>query len=138
MIAFIKQYWKSIIWLFIILFLSTLQVPKIPGNRLINIPHFDKLVHFSLYFIGVSFWLFDYYKKKGLWNNIVFMVIISWGVLYGILMEVLQKVVVQNRSGDILDALANTVGVLTAFLLFRYSSWYRRSILSLLGFKNLN
>lgn len=136
MILFFKQYWKSIVWVFIILFLSTLQVPKIPGNRLINIPHFDKLVHFSLYFIGVSLWLFDYYKKKGNWNRSIFIAIISWGILYGILMEILQKVVVQNRSGDFFDALANTIGVLTAFFLFRYSALYRKTILGLLGFKN--
>lgn len=135
MILFFKQYWKSIVWVFIILFLSTLQVPKIPGNRLINIPHFDKLVHFSLYFIGVSLWLFDYYKKKENWNRSIFIAIISWGILYGILMEILQKVVVQNRSGDFFDALANTIGVLTAFLLFRYSALYRKTILGLLGFK---
>jgi len=138
MILFFKQYWKSILWVFIILFLSTLQVPKIPGNRLINIPHFDKIVHFSLYFIGVSLWFFDYYKRKPNWNKTIFMHIISWGIVYGILMEILQKVVVQNRSGDYFDALANTLGVITAFILFRYSSFYRNTILKILGYNKRN
>ena len=129
LIRIFNQYWKTIFWAVIIIFLSTLPVPKIPGARLFDIPHFDKFVHFSLYATLSTLWLIDYFKNTN--NPYAFRVvlIVMNSILYGGIMEVVQKVVVQKRSGDFFDFLANTIGVFTAFLLFRYFVFYRKTML---------
>ena len=130
-IAYFFQYWKTIAWLAIVFFMSTMKIPLAPGVPLINIPHFDKIIHFSLYFILVSIWMIDDYKKTKFFKGKNLVVIVILSVLYGGLMEILQKIVVQDRSGDILDVLANTVGVLVAFLLFKNISFYRNILLKI-------
>ena len=131
----IAQYWKTIAWVLIIFFLSTLSVPKIPGAKLFDIPHFDKFVHFSLYAILVTLWLIDYFKIKQTFSVSVLWIIVICSILYGSIMEIVQKVIVQDRSGDIFDALANIIGILTAFLLFRYLSFYRKWMIHFLTLK---
>ncbi len=98
---------------------------------LFNIPNFDKFVHFTLYSILFTAWSVDYYKQTLEFNKKQFIIIIITSISYGIVMEIVQKVVVQNRSGDIFDAMANTIGVLVAFLLFRYFHQYRKTILKI-------
>ncbi len=123
------QYWKTILWVIVIFFLSTLQIPNVPSVPLFNIPNFDKFVHFTLYSILLTAWSVDYFKCTLKFNKRRFLIIILSSISYGLIMEIIQKVVVQNRSGDIFDALANTIGVLVAFLLFRYIHPYRKTIL---------
>ena len=127
----ISQYWKTISWAVIIFFLSSLSVPKIPGAKLIDIPHFDKFVHFSLYAVLLTLWLIDYFKvtKNPLKRTVLIIIIAS--VLYGGIMEVIQKVLLQGRSGDFFDFLANTLGIFTALLMFRYITIYRNLALKI-------
>ena len=124
----IKQYWKTIIWLYVILFLSTIQVSQLPKASLFTIPHFDKMVHFTLYFILASVWLIDDFKKRLEFNKKILFLIVLSSVAYGVIMEIVQKVIVQNRDGDFFDALANAMGVAIAFLLFRYYEFYRNTL----------
>ena len=42
-----------------------------------------------------------------------------FAILYGIIIEVLQYTLTVNRQGDILDALANTLGALLGMLVVR-------------------
>jgi len=44
-------------------------------------------------------------------------------------MEIVQKVIVQNRSGDFFDALANTTGIIVASIAFNYIILYRKTLI---------
>jgi len=130
--SLIAQYWKTIIWFIIVFLLSTMQISNVPKSPLFALPHFDKIVHFTMYFIAVTLWQTDYYKTKTeLPTNIVFRILLST-IAYGLLMELIQKYLIQNRSGNFFDALANTAGVLFAFILFRYFLHYRKLIVRIL------
>ena len=130
-IKIIGQYWKTIFWAVLIVLLSTMPVQRIPGTRLFDIPHFDKFVHFSLYATLTTLWLIDYFKNT--YNlsavRVVFIILIS--ISYGAMMELVQKVFIQQRSGDWFDFLANTTGIFVALLLFRYYIFYRKSMLKI-------
>ena len=112
-----------------------MQVPNVKSVPLFNIPNFDKIVHFSLYYILVNIWLSDYYSNntKILKQQILRVAFIS--IFYGSVMEIVQKVIVQNRTGDIWDATANATGVVTGSLGFYYFEWYRKLIIRIIRFK---
>lgn len=84
-----------------------------PLNDL-NLPSFhfaDKIVHFFLYFFFILFWLLAYPK---LWYKKFFL--FTGTVLLGIIIEFLQEYYVPNRTGDVFDALANTLGALSGLI----------------------
>lgn len=50
-----------------------------------------------------------------------------WGLSYGLAIELLQMLLPTNRSPEIFDALANTLGALTAIMLLSpvFRRWFR-------------
>lgn len=95
----------------LILFLS---LGTISVESPIKINYLDKYLHFSAYFILTISWLFAFrsYSKK-----LIIVVII---ILFGIFLEFLQDWLTSNRVKDIYDALANSVGIIIAGLLYKY------------------
>tara|TARA_R110001592_G_scaffold82842_1_gene245258 strand:- start:59 stop:427 length:369 start_codon:yes stop_codon:yes gene_type:complete len=92
-----------------IVFLSLL---KLPSSK-INIINIDKAYHSIAYFaLGIT-WLFAYYKKP---EKKYFIVICC--IIFGIIIEVLQSKLTSYRTGDYVDAIANSCGVLLALLIF--------------------
>lgn len=90
-----------------------------------DIPHLDKVVHFTFYFVatilGVLFLRERLKSKIGLIKAIVYMVIAT--ILFGVVIEFIQLLCTENRSGDILDGLANSLGSLCgAFVMKRVFS----------------
>ncbi len=84
----------------------------------INIPHFDKFVHFTFYFVMVilGIWAVREYLKAPRKLAVVVVWVVVFAVLYGIIIEVLQHTLTASREGDILDALANAAGALMGML----------------------
>ena len=106
--------------IFIVAFLVTfailyLSLKKMPNSD-INISHLDKVQHSIAYFILSISWLFAFAKKR---NKIT---IVAACILFGILIEILQQTVTNYRTGDYLDVIANSVGVLLGLLLFNQFS----------------
>lgn len=85
-------------------------------NSFINIPHFDKIVHFGIYFVLCSIIIFEtgLLKEKYTFTALFYIFLIS--VSYGILMEIMQEYVFIKRSNDIFDVIANSTG--TVFSIF--------------------
>ena len=129
-----SQYWKTIVWFAIVFFLSTMKVPDVPRIPLIDIPHFDKIIHFLMYFILATIWMIDDYKKRKLFRTLNLIITFASAVLYGALLELVQKIIVQNRSGDILDVFANMMGAIFALILFRNISLYRKLLVNIFAF----
>ena len=73
----------------------------------------DKLGHFLAYFLLSLSW-FSALKNK-FNNNLIIILLIS----YGIIIEVLQEVLTVHRQADFKDVLANSMGVILAYLLYQ-------------------
>ena len=87
-----------------------------PLNDL-NLPSFsyaDKIVHFFLYFFLVLFWFLAYSGLKFKKIQLFFL-----AILLGIIIEFLQEYYVPNRTGDVFDALANTLGALSGLFFYQ-------------------
>lgn len=99
----------AIVITLVILGLSLIKMPE-TGVSVANI---DKVYHSFAYFTLTIVWLLSFYKtpqKKHL-------VTLSC-IFFGIIIEVLQTVLTEYRTGDILDVFANSLGSLLSLFVF--------------------
>ncbi len=87
----------------------------------LDIPYFDKIVHFTFYFIaGALGSLFLHALQRGAKADRRRLLKFLLGLIgYGILIEVLQDSVTTYRSAELLDILANSVGAIIGILFIR-------------------
>lgn len=92
------------------------------GGLPIEIPHLDKLVHFTFYFVGSILACFFVrertsgrisFKKTSVYTAI-FM------TFFGMMIEFLQYFLTYDRSGEILDFTANFIGVIVGLILVKF------------------
>ena len=86
-----------------IICLSLIKMPKTN----IKISNIDKLYHSFAYFTLTISWLLSFYKKP----EKKYVIVIGC-IILGIIIEVLQGTLTIYRTGDYLDVLANSFGVL--------------------------
>lgn len=116
----IQQYRKSALWA-----LLTLALGIIPGNSLrkvgtIPIPHFDKVVHFMLFFVLTLLLLYEATtpNKPSPLSIKAKTAMAMLAIAYGALLEAIQHLLVTGRTGSVLDFMANTLGVFSALVIF--------------------
>ncbi len=88
----------------------------------IEIPNLDKIVHFIFYFVATFLGcLFVRERTRGSAQFLKTLVITGFVILlYGSLIEILQAFYTVDRSGEILDFMANFLGVLFALFTVNY------------------
>lgn len=94
--------------------IAVLSLKTISIDNPLEISFFDKILHFSAYFVLTSTWLFSQRLKN---NGIIIIIAIF---LYGALLEFCQGWFAPNRTKDYADIVANSAGILFAALLFKY------------------
>ena len=112
----IKYFWKPSLWLAIICYGLFMPASDIPSKPFLQIPYFDKLVHFALFF-GLCVLLFRPFKKIKL-NYLLLSPLLSLAL--GLGLEFIQQKVTVSRSSDVYDFLANVCGIFFAFLFYRF------------------
>ena len=108
--AFWSSFYPSLIWFLIILVGSILPSPNVE-----EIEVSDKLLHFIFYAI-FSFFLFLLSHKLTLGLNSFikkWTFVVTIGTIVGVGIEFIQYSLIPSRSGDWLDLLANSVGLIT-------------------------
>lgn len=98
-------------WMVFVTFSSLYSFKRIrpPSFR---IPHADKFVHFTFYFIACilgMFFIRELTKGGMKFRKALFLMVFSM-IFFGAIIEVIQHVFTLNRTGDFMDALANSVG----------------------------
>ncbi len=85
-------------------------------SHIITVHFSDKIVHVFGYCLLTLSWLIAYKLKT---KQLKFSILISVFVfVYGIIIEVLQGILTNNRQLDLYDIFANFVGIIVAFLFF--------------------
>jgi VanZ family protein len=102
----------AISWTLIITYLSLVELGDLGNN--IKIPYKDKIVHFVFYFLFYFLWIS--YLKNNNQTRKTQVILLLVAVSYGILMEVLQAVIGNNRSCDFFDAVANSFGAILGMI----------------------
>ncbi|MBC9795035.1 VanZ family protein [Sinomicrobium weinanense] len=99
-------------WIITITVLSLMPPSGLPG---IGFPHLDKIVHFVFYYV---FFILCYYALSketpplSSLDNRAMVLSLTFAIVYGMIVEVLQYKMAYGRAGDVKDALANTTGVI--------------------------
>jgi VanZ family protein len=99
----------------IILYLSLANSRSFDKVPLFEIPYLDKMVHFAMYFGLMLVIIFE--NRKSITNTRQLMLISIIPLVYGSVLEILQAVLTNTRSGSILDALADGAGIFAAVLI---------------------
>ena len=88
------------------------------GLSKFNIPYGDKVVHFTFYFVAAvlgSLFFVETKEKNSL--RIKYFIILALSLIFfGIVIEVIQETLTVNRSSDVFDALANSIGVILGII----------------------
>ena len=92
--------------------IAVLSLAKIEGVES-SVFNYDKLLHAFAYCTLSFLWL------CAINNSRRTILICTVGVIYGIVIELLQMLLTNDRSGDVYDALANTTGVLIGYFLYK-------------------
>lgn len=120
-----------LLWTFLTIVLLCLPGSALPGGGIFGLPHFDKLVHISLFGCLTLFWALHYWQvdaerpgtmERTGWAAVLF------SVTLGVVLEFVQKYLIPNRSFDVWDMVADTAGSLLALLFFRLSFRVRNKI----------
>lgn len=84
----------------------------------LNIPYGDKVVHFIFYFVAAvlgSLFFIETKEEKSILIRYLKILALSL-IFFGIIIEVIQGTMTVNRSGDVFDALANSMGVILGII----------------------
>ena len=117
----IVKHWKSTSWTLFILLATTLPSSSIPKTSLLEIPHFDKIVHFALFFVLAILLIseFNTLRREGKLTRLSAVVALAVSVIYGLIIELLQYYLLTTRSGSLYDFAANVLGAIAAVLLYK-------------------
>ncbi len=112
------SFWKPALWLAIICYGLFIPASELPTKPFVNIPHFDKMVHFSLFF-GLNILLMRPLKKLKL-NLKYYLLAPSISVFFGLILEYEQHIITISRNSDFYDFLANLTGIIAASLFYYF------------------
>ncbi|WP_247074590.1 VanZ family protein [Cellulophaga sp. F20128] len=114
----------TILFISWVVFVAFLSLFSFSGTDLptVQIPHLDKLVHFTFYFVASVLGTLAIKECSGspkIGKRVVWYLVGSL-IAYGIIIEVLQSKFTATRSGEILDFVANTIGVFAGIIVARF------------------
>ena len=92
--------------------IAILSLAKMEGIES-GVFNYDKLLHAFAYCTLSFLWLSGLNKSR---HTILACIVC---VIYGIVIEILQMVLTNYRSGDLYDALANTTGVIIGYFFYK-------------------
>jgi VanZ family protein len=114
--SFLKYNVPSFVWAAIILWLSLSPGSGMPK---VDIPHFDKAVHFVFYLILAVLMFYGWMKQDvfpALYRQ-AFIGIILIAVTYGVAIELMQESFTTNRHFEVMDVVADAGGAAVGSLL---------------------
>lgn len=110
----IRRHLFSTAFAILILWLSFSNPGTFSGMNLPHIPYLDKIVHACIYFTYTFILAIEYRDK--LVSPIRYLVLSSLPFTFGLIIEILQTLLTNFRSGDIRDVVANTIGIGSAMV----------------------
>ena len=117
MINFIRQFWKSLSILLILLYLSFAPPSSFKEIPPIRIEFFDKLVHLVLYAFFTFVLTVDYRKYFGdkASKPVFFIWCLLFPVLLGGFIEIAQETWFSPRTAELIDWFADIIGTVIGF-----------------------
>lgn len=102
----------AVLWFIFMLFVLFMPGSSVPEVSF-SFPHFDKLIHFTLFAV------FTFLLQKALTPPLFARTILLLFLFAGG-SEIIQELYIPRRSGDILDFIANSTGIIFSIILTSY------------------
>ncbi len=116
---------RNIVWALVIFILCAMPSDDIPNPHW-NVPHLDKAVHFGMFFIMALLLCSELQYQTRMNLRKIYLTTLCIAFLYGGIIEILQQHFF-NRSGDLLDLLADVLGAVAGCLFYpRAKRWKER------------
>jgi VanZ family protein len=112
----LKLFIKPLIWLTIIFYGLFIPSTNLPKKPFFAIPHFDKMVHFGLFFIFCLLLFVPFKKMKT--NYMLVAPLIA--IILSAILETTQQLISPTRSSNFYDFMANTLGILASIIVFHF------------------
>ncbi|HUM98322.1 MAG TPA: VanZ family protein [Chitinophagaceae bacterium] len=111
-----KSFAPGIFWLFISFILLTIPGSAFSKENWLDKIWADKWIHIFLFGILTWLWCYAFYKNISTAKLLSYFVFTTlFCIFYGTAMEFVQKYCVANRSFDVGDIIADSVGAITGF-----------------------
>ncbi len=127
LLIFIKNYYRSATIALVILILTTISGNNLSSINAFPISGLDKLAHFIVFMVFAIFLVADLFKNSvKLSFKEVILIILLISLFYGGIIELMQHLLMPQRTGSLFDLLANVLGSLSGcaiqfhFRLIRY------------------
>lgn len=120
MLKLIANWWRdnamiiAIAISLLILITSLINPISVPIN---TVKISDKTFHFFGYFVLMNGWMMVLYQKNNMKHKYFLLFFLS---IFGIIIEILQGGMHNQRTQDLFDAIANIIGLLIGMLFFGY------------------
>ena len=98
----------AIAYLILISILFLLPGSSLPKENWFDAIYLDKWIHVFLFMILILLWL----KAFPGYSSRLYILLVIFAILYGIIIELSQEIFVVNRSMDVYDILADPAGVI--------------------------
>ena len=113
------KYYKSISMLAFVLLISLLPADNTNKVLFIDFPHIDKVIHFIMYFLLSLAILFDIYSDKKKPTKIYALSVLSLVLIFSGIIEIIQELYIDSRSGSYYDLISNFIGLIFGFIIYR-------------------
>lgn len=113
---FLKYKLPAIIWFLVILALCSMPGKSIPHISWLELLSFDKFVHASIFF-GLQILMMRAFVFSSSFSKLKWLILL-FCVVYGGALEIMQSMFFSERSGDIMDFIANSFGCVGGLMLF--------------------
>ena len=104
-------------WTFFILILHAIPGKDLPHFTFLELLKFDKLVHASLFFVWTILIIKNIEARIGV--SVSLFVAIIFPMLYGAFLEMMQAKVFAERTADLYDFIADSLGAIVAAWVFK-------------------
>lgn len=108
----------ALFWTAVVTVACLASISDVPDVDL-GVENADKLVHFTFYAVFAVLW-FSYLKMFVTNHKKLYILVFSFSVSFGIIIEICQSLFTETRQADVVDAVANTLGTLLGLLLLKF------------------
>ncbi len=116
-----RSFWLAISWSIVILVLSFMSGKSFPSSDWMDWFKLDKWIHAFLYFTLFLLLYVPIDTRRLSKHRQVVLACIGYCLFLGVFTEAVQAFILTDRSGDLPDLIANTMGVVFAIVLVRIS-----------------
>ena len=113
----VRRYIYIVVWTIIIIVFSLLPKNTLEPEGIKLFKGADKVLHFLMYALLMFFWVYAAMEIPRERRNRFLYSGLAFGIILGIVMEILQKYMNLGRSFDAFDIMANIAGTLFIFLI---------------------